>query len=220
MKTGLVITTYNRPEDLKRTLDSLADSIFPPEFEVYIVDDCSDIMETWNLVQSFNIPNVKITKTRNVKRYSMFHGLKIGFEYFYNNGFEVLLNLDSDTLVKRHWLMVLLKLHKLFSDHIISGFNTLNHPIMESFPAYHTKKDIGGINMLFGRNLFSLISPCLMSDYWDWKIVEAYIGGSHKTSRQISKPFIVTRPSVIQHIATSSVAGHYPTHPDRAEDWI
>lgn len=210
MKVGLVITAYERPDELNRTLKSLSQSQFPTDFEIYIIDDFSKSLETQKIIQSFNIPGVKITKVRNDKNQGMYYGLKKGFDYFYDNDFDVLSNLDPDALVKPYWIKILLQLNRLYTDHIISGFNCPSHPIVEGFRKHYTKRDIGGINLLFNRNVYPGIKPHLHSNNWDWDV-------SYEMQRQ-KKLFIITRPSVLQHIAEKSIMGH-DNNPDVALDW-
>ena len=210
MKTGIVITTYNRPEYLKKTFDSLAKSLFPKETEIYIIDDCST-EETKQLIKNFSLPNVKITKKENAKNQGMFYGLRLGFEYFYANNFDLFTNLDSDAVVKPFWLSILFHLYKRFPNTIISGFHTSNHGVTETFPQYYTKKDIGGINIFFDRNLYEVVHSSLSSNQWDWNICDKM--------QALNKLFVVSKPSVVQHIAIESAAGHKTLHPDRADDW-
>lgn len=211
MKIGLVITAYNRPDELQQTLDYLSQSFFPKNFEIYIVDDYSSNLKTLELIKGFTLPNINIQKIRNNENKSMFYGLRIGFEYFYERGFDVLVNLDSDVLVKPYWINVLFKLYKQFPDRIISGFNTLKHPIIETFQRYHTKWTIGGINMMFGRKLCPLVCSVLLTNRWDWQLcIEMH---------KLNKELIVAKPSVIQHTSKYSVIGHNTPTPDRALDW-
>ena len=209
MKTGIVITIYNRPEYLSETLQSISESNLS-NTELFLVDDCSTNQTTIELINNFSIDNVVIHKIKNEKNENMFYGLKLGWDYFYSNNFDVLCNLDADVIVKPYWLQTLLQLHELHPDKIVSGFNTLNHPIMESFQTYHTKKSAGGANFLFGRILYPEIKPKLMHYAWDWKVC-------YRMAR-LNKDFIVSNPSVIQHIGKSSSLKDHEKF-DRAEDY-
>jgi len=51
MKTSVIVTTYNRPDALKRTIESLEDQTRPP-YEVFIADDGSG-PQTGELVKRF-----------------------------------------------------------------------------------------------------------------------------------------------------------------------
>ena len=56
-KLSVVVTSYNVPNFLKVTMDSLYTKTFN-EHEVIIVDDCSTDKETMEYIQSINMPNV------------------------------------------------------------------------------------------------------------------------------------------------------------------
>jgi len=198
-KIGLVITTYNRPDYLKRTIDSLSHSFFPAGSEIYIIDDNSNA-QTKQIIKSCNI-GVKTIKTYNPKNKGMFYGLKTGFTYFYESGFDIISNIDSDAIVKPYWLIILNQLLKEFPESIISGFNAHQHHfVLETFNKYYVKNSIGGINLFFNRNLCPFILPYLTSNQWDWEL------SAGMRERKIS--LIVTKPSVIDHIGGESSLGH------------
>lgn len=192
---GLVVCTYNRPAELQQTIQSLESSDLT-DVEIIVCDDCSTDAETHKLIDNWNRPIMKIKADIN-HRTSNAWGLKTGWDIFYDKGMDYLLDLDSDAIVKPHWISVLLNLSKQFPNHIISGFNTPNHPITQTFDTYHTKKSIGGVNMFFPINIYPFIRQNLYSDQWDW-----YVCNNMRT------PFIVSNPSVVQHIGKHSVSGH------------
>jgi glycosyltransferase involved in cell wall biosynthesis len=53
MKIGLLITTFNRPEYLRQTLESLKRADLH-NAQIFIVDDCSRDNETLRLINSYN----------------------------------------------------------------------------------------------------------------------------------------------------------------------
>lgn len=199
MRVGLVITCFNRARYLETTFQSLKRCYTFPD-EILIIDDCSTDKGTYALIEAFDVPTT-ITRIRNPKNSGMYFGLRFGWKYFYDKGYDVLVNLDPDIILKPYWLNVLLKLHKMFPDSLITGFNTLvsnRHPILETFCKYYTKRTCGGINMMFGRELFPNIESSLINNAWDWNLC-----------RLLSRPVIVSKPSVIQHIGIeSTIAGH------------
>lgn len=212
MKIGLVITVHERPEYLDQTLKSLSHSYFPDDTEIFMVNDNSKDPATNKIFGEFNLPNIKITKTTNSKSQNMFFGLRTGWEYFCSKNFDILTNLDSDAIVKPYWLPILLQLHKLFPDTIVSGFNTHHHPILDTFEKYYTKQTIGGINCLFNKEVYKrLVSVSLKNIQWDWKMCEQM--------HAENKKFIVAKPSVIQHIGMFSTLRDH-TRKDIAEDWV
>lgn len=211
MKIGLVITVHERPEYLRKTLESLSQSYLPNNFEIFMVNDNSKDPITNKIFQEFSLPNIKITKTTNTRNQNMFFGLKTGWDYFYANNFDILTNLDSDVIVKSYWLPILLQLHEAFPDRIVSGFNTSHHSISGTFCKYYTKKTIGGINCLFDRKVYKKLATNLKDIQWDWNMC-------HQMEDE-NKMFIVSNPSVIQHIGESSTLRDHNRN-DRAEDWI
>ena len=207
-KVGLVITTYNRPVYLQKTIDALSRSHFPSGFEIYFIDDCSS-RETKKIIEEYEIPGIKIHKIYNEKNQGMYYGLKKGFEYFYESGFEVITNLDPDAVVKPYWVTILNLLLDEFPKHIISGFDTHRHVTLEVFERYRTKKSIGGINLFFSRDLYHIVTQHLTSNRWDWDLSEA--------CEEENRYFIVAKPSLIDHIGVESCLKHFGA--DMAEDF-
>jgi len=195
MKIGIVVTIYNRPEYFSRMLDSLKKAELL-DSELFMVNDNSTDPTVNRLFHEFSLPNIKIKKVVNDKNRNMFYGLRLGWGYFHSGNFDILANLDSDAIVKPYFLPILLQLNELFPDNIISGFNTSNHPIYETFSKYHTKSSIGGINFLFSKHLYPPIADFLKDLEWDWNVC-------HFMQKQ-KKDFIVSNPSVVQHIGVSS----------------
>jgi glycosyltransferase involved in cell wall biosynthesis len=200
MRIGLVITIHNRPEYLKRTFESLKKSKLH-NTTIYLVNDASFDKKTNKLFQEFYMPGVEIIREKNPIRKNMFYGLRKGWDYFYNNGYEILSNIDSDVDLKPHWQQKLIELYLKYPKRIITGFNTISggrHAIVHEMPDCYYKNTIGGINMLFDRSLYDIVEPCLSHRNWDWQVCRAY-----------DKYFIVSKPSVVQHIGFSSTQRHY-----------
>jgi glycosyltransferase involved in cell wall biosynthesis len=217
MKIGLLITTFNRPEYLRQTLDSLKRADLHGA-QILIVDDCSRDNETLRLINPYK-------KIRNYKNLSIRYSIQIGFDYLIKQGCDTLVNLDSDAIVRCDFLTRLLELYKRFPDRIISGFNTLSrsrtgilrHPVIKQGNGYVEKESIGGINMLMSvKTYYEIVKPALLEsqqtkDHWD-KI-------ACRISKEQGKTIIVSSPSVIQHIGISSAMGHRD-NPDVAQDFI
>jgi hypothetical protein len=60
---------------------------------------------------------------------------------------------------------------------------------------------------MFNRNLYYIFENSLKNNYWDWNVCSQV------------KYFVVSKPSVVQHISTTSVAGHDFAVMDRAYDF-
>lgn len=213
---GLVITTFNRPEYLIKTLESVSQAIQPDM--LLISDDCSTDYRTIDLISKYKV-------IRTLRNSSIRYSLMQGIGYLFNNGCDIVINLDSDCIVKKDFIEKLIALSEKFPDQIISGFNTLTknrlgvtrHPIIEQGDGYVIKKSIGGINMLMTKSTFNIIiKPALIEaqrtkDHWD-KI-------ACRISQEQGKDIIVCSPSVIQHIGINSAMGHRD-NPDIAHDFI
>ena len=135
---------------------------------------------------------------------------------------DVVMNLDSDAIIKKNGIETLLHLHSRFSHTIVSGFNTLvpdagtkkpRHPIVSEHKDYFTKKSIGGINMLMNKEMYlKYIEPELNRYNWDWRVCQRM--------QKDKKLFIVSNPSVVQHLGIkSAIGGIHNINPDIAHDF-
>lgn len=209
MKIGLVITVYNRPDYLYETLESLKQSFLPEGLTIFMVNDHSTDPLANQLFSQFALPGTDVVKVVNNKNENMFYGLKTGWDYFYRSDYDLLGNLDADAIVRPTWMLKLLDLQKRFPDRIITGYHSNFHTVVTTEQDHYTKADIGGINTLFARAIYPEFSDVLVNTQWDWEM-----------SRRIQKPFIVARPSVVQHIGTDSSLRGEEFLVDRAEDWV
>jgi len=213
---GIVIPIYIkdqfRLDYLRQTLESLRNSIFPEDcnFTLLLIDDCSDNYDEFD---KFTIEGIEVIRMRNDRNIKVWGCLKKGFDYFYANNYDLMLNLDSDAIVKKDWLLKLLELHDKFPNTIISGFNAHSHKVISQSNGYYLKNTIGGINLLFKwEHYLEYIRKSFdKGNDWDWTICE--------TINKLGKQFIVTNPSVIQHIGKETSLGHHHQHPDYAEDF-
>tara|TARA_B100000674_G_scaffold461453_1_gene440431 strand:- start:24 stop:833 length:810 start_codon:yes stop_codon:yes gene_type:complete len=205
-KVGIVISCFNRPDYLSKTLKSIRKSNMNNTI-LCLIDDHSADSNIWKIIQNFNIENSKceIIKIRNNKNLGIRYSLKKGWDLLYPMC-TYLCNVDSDVIVKKDWLFRLRNIEnkskKIFNTHhvIVSGFNctkSCKHHIKEVYPLFYKKNTIGGINMFFNNYtykniIFPILSKGRINMGWDWEVC-------HKASDK-KCPIIVTRPSVIQHI--------------------
>lgn len=210
-KIGIVITVYNRPEYLRQTLESLRESYLLPETLICLVNDASTDDETNKIFKEFEIEGIETKKINHSKNKGIAGSLKIGFDYLYMQGCDPLVNLDSDVLLKKEWLSVLIKSHREFPDSIISGFNADNHKIISRNNGYFIKDTIGGVNMLFSRDVYSgmVRESFSAEERWDTELCSKI--------REKGRQLITTNPSVIQHIGFESTLRHQRI--DYAEDF-
>lgn len=216
MKTGLVIPIYNRPQYVRECFDSLRKITTKPDY-IILIDDASTDKDIKPLCDAFcnDIGAIYLFMPKN-------SGVRACLEYGINQaiayGCETIINLDSDSIVRRDFIEVLLKLKKEHSGHIVSGFNcvTAVNPVIAQHKNYCYKGYVNGINMCFDAAQYhKYIEPALQTvGNWDYN-----------TSLACQKDklhMVVSSPSVVQHIGAESSMGHTANGipPDMAQDFI
>lgn len=216
--TGIVITTWNRPEYLQQCLQSLQRSNLSDSV-VVIVDDASDDKQTLDLVRAFNTatPYIRIFKK---KQTSMHVSLDIGWALLRNLGCKYLCNLDADTLVRTDWLTTLRSLFESVpyprDSTLLSGFNRSNPPcILEEYEHYLRKYRMGGINYFFSPGFYHQIRFLLFNSNWD-SHVQYYCGTQHVDRFHM----ICCKPSVVQHIGRVGLNAGQRCSFDSADDFV
>lgn len=215
MNVGIIIPCYNRPEYLKRCLDSVAASHLTGCVVVLVDDGSTDLM-TEKLISDFSLhPGTALYKIMCSRNTGIKEVLKCGFDFLFSISCEHVINLDSDAIVKPNWLQVLLKLKSEHPNHIVSGFNSMNtnkdgslrNPIIEEHEDYYLKKHCNGINMCMNKYDYEThIRPALQKPgNWDFN-------STNKNG------FIISKPSVVQHVGLVSSMGHND-NPDVAYDF-
>jgi GT2 family glycosyltransferase len=217
IKIGMVMPIYNRPDYLSITFENLKRTITPIDCEItfLMMDDCSDSEETLRLIYEFSMPEWKVFLDKTPHNMKTWGALRLGFDRLYNEGNDVLMNLDSDVKLKPYWLEKVYELHKQFPETVVSGFNTItNHPVIQERETYCMKKTIGGINMMFSNKYYlPFVRPALDDTAgWDWSVCAAFFNDDKKYPH-------VTRPSVIEHTGYHSSLGWAPPG-DRSCDWV
>lgn len=226
---GLVMTIYNRPAYLKRTLDSLTRSDLA-DTVIMLVDDAGDDPDVVQLIQDYRHPQAPVILARRVAfdtRYprplSALQNLLFGWSLLaeqYQTSY--LANLDADMIVKPDWMQRLVATHRLIAKReerfILTGFNTLDHPVLKVYPSYYLKKSFGAACLFFDRQTLAEIinfSQSLTIDphgwAWDWRLIEWLTQHDFR--------LMATRPSVSQHIGQTGINSS-PTYYDWALDYI
>lgn len=209
---GLVIPIYNRPEYVRRCFDSLLKATEQPDL-IVLVDDCSSDASITPIIDWFrgatSCPVHVITHQVNSGiRESLLTGISAALHHIPERGvapITTIINLDSDAIVKPNFITTLTNLFKEHKQkHIVSGFNceTSANPILQYCDGYATKAYGNGINMCFDKELYEkYIKPSLLIDgNWDYNTSLA--------CQKDKLPFIITTPSVVQHIGVKSSMGH------------
>lgn len=230
MKTTLLITTYNRPAYLKRCLDSVKRAGIK---DVLIVDDCSSDPETLRLLQDWPYKSKPVRK-------GICDSLLFGIQAAFDMGYDIVINLDADAIIRNDFLERMMELHQAFPNDIITGFHSttknadgserheilhkdffdisecgiVNDEIIIDEPKtvnYCIKRSVGGINMLWTRETWSRYKP----------VIEEAQRTQRNWDHEVSKAsggIICAVPSLVQHIGIESAMGHHGT-PDVADDF-
>lgn len=219
--TGVLIVSYNRPQYFKRCLESFQKAVIPAGVMFMLIDDGSDNPETIKLFHEFNLPKIPIIK-EVVPNRKISANIKHGFETLFAAGCDIVMNFDSDAIIKPNAIGKLIEAKKKRPNNIVTGFNsttknangTERHPIVETNDFCHYKKSVGGINMVVNKsNYVEYIEPALNgSGNWDHNAsIRSYSTGF---------PIACLYPSVVQHIGFESSMGHSTEAPDVADDFF
>ena len=129
-----------------------------------------------------------------------------GYDWLYDNGYDILCNLDPDVLVKPNWLSESVNLVQMYPDSVISAFNLKNLGCVQKTFATHYFKSCGvGIHYCFTRHTYIEIRHVLLKEDWNAALEEHM--------RSIGRLFVSTKPSLIQHVG-------FDASPDFAPDYI
>lgn len=211
---GLVLCTYNRSGYLKECLDSLKMADLSKINSILIVDDCSTDPETLSLISELNIGGVNIVCHIKSENKSIKDSLLYGYEYFFNNGYETVINLDGDAVVNNQFVDKILAVKNKYPDLIVTGFccDTLNrdgsirHKHLYKEKGIVFRESVGGVNLCVNRYQYlKFVKPAL--------IETLQFGGNFdqrlcQNSMKESLPIACVSPSVIQHIGIDSSMNH------------
>jgi len=211
MTTAIVIPVYNRPEYVSQCFASLAKLTIQPDLYV-IVDDCSTDAEIPKLIGAFVTDNSNTIAYRQPKNLGVKGALLWGIDRAFSSKADIVINLDSDAIVKPDFVDRVMKLH-IESGCIVSGFNnpkeqSNNQYLNTDVVGYDFKKHANGINMCFNREQYDRhIRPALLSRSGNWDYIASESAGKAA----------ITVPSCVQHIGTISSMGHKGA--DKAHDF-
>lgn len=214
MKIGLVITTYNRPEYVNRCLETIrALKQFPDA--IYVYDDCSDNLDSLTMIATLYTIGTRCSFIRAAKNEGIQNSILKAFDRLIWEGYDVLINLDADAIVKPDFITRLTDMLAKHPDKIITGFNTITggrHKPVSYFDGGVYKRTIGGINMCMTAETYrDIVRPNLTAKNWDWKVCEEM--------QRRNKYFVALTPSCVQHIGLVSSMGHYDGGVDVADDF-
>lgn len=225
MNIGLVITTYNRPDYLVKCFESVKKLKLPTGDDgwnaIYVVDDGSH-EETKQLCREFCLAvnntssNVEAYCILKEKNSGIKDSIKIGAETAFEDKCDVVINIDGDALVKPEAILRLIALKKEHPDSIVSGFNciTTHNPVVFEYEGHVLKHYCNGINFCFNREEYKKYILPGLQKHGNWDYNASVL---HKKDARM---FVVSKPSVVQHIGFKSSMGHYSVNgPDIAHDF-
>jgi cellulose synthase/poly-beta-1,6-N-acetylglucosamine synthase-like glycosyltransferase len=202
MKIPLFITSFNRPEYVKQSIDSLYDSNLPNYLELIWSDDGSN-KETVSIIEKYKYKKWPCRVIFSFEEHQGMRELKLGQikKYFsicgdaYPPYFFVS---DSDVIYSKNWAQTLIKLMKTNKDiGIISGIDvtTNNHHTLEKINNINIKKSIAGQNFLMKTDLY-LKYPFPISHKsaheWDFRMCD----NAQKENLKVCS----TNPSIVNHV--------------------
>lgn len=225
MRTGLVITTYNRPKYLERCLASLVNEV--RGIRVYVIDDASTDPTVSGLILDFaGKAQTQVRVMRNPKNMGVAYSLKTAFEAAFNDGCEIVMNLDSDAIVKKGAIQTLAMMSHNNPHNLVTGFHSVNknpdgkdrHKVISQHEGYWLKESVGGINFVLDQKLYGkYVKPALE------KAIAGKCNWDHQAcinSMEDGNGVICMVPSLIQHIGVESAMGHSKEAPDVAADFF
>ena len=204
--TGIIICTYNRPEYLRQCLDSIDAAEKPENVKIIIIDDCSTNPETIEMLSDSGYFVIYKPVRRSIK-----HSLLMGFDQFFDKGFDVVMNFDSDAVISDDCIIEALILKNDFPQNIVTCFNTRTknakgnerHTILADGEDVYLKSSAGGINFVLTKDLYeSYVKPALKTSRGNWDYIACSL------SMQQNRAIVVPKESRIEHIGIKSSMGH------------
>ena len=200
-RVALLVRSYNRPNYLQETLESLLRADIDRCCERLIYDDCSSDPGVMTVLRNPSLTNVP-TKSFSVVQGSANIGCKNSYLVALNalsSSYDFICTVDNDVHVKPNFISTLIQTYqdayKVYDTHhmLLTGFDPSNahqNP-MEAHETFYRKRSCGGVNFFFHRSF----KPFII-DAWkinlDWGVVN--LMGKYRY------PLVCTKPGVVQHI--------------------
>lgn len=189
----LVIPVFNRANYVTKCFSSLERITTKPDLIVIVDDGSTEQMPFCPL------PHKYIKQANTGVR----GALMTGIEYAFKQKADLVINLDSDAIVKPDFIERLTELHA--NSNIVCGFNcdSVQNPVKYTFDNHVVKEYANGINMCFNKAQYlQHIKPSLLKEgNWDYN--------TSLSCRANNQSFLITKPSVVQHIGIQSSMGHH-----------
>lgn len=185
----LCLTTYNRYEILKQSLDSLNKTNFPENCYLFIKDDCSTDERVINLLNTYKF-NVKRSMTFNPENLGCDLNVLSCMEQGFTQETDYVFVLDSDAYYHPEWLNKNIELLEKENNIGMAGtFNMEKHEVLEDKGDYVIKKSIGGFSVAVHRKIFENIPKEIE---WDWKAT--------RICKELGYKILATKESYSEHL--------------------
>ena len=197
MKTALIIPFHNRPEYLRKCLNSLP----PFKCTVILINDCSTDLNSIEIANSFTLKGANVELHNFPKNAGIKGSLKYGFDYAFKSH-DVVINLDADCIVAPNFWDILKHADSKIP---VSGINSTNYdrgklrnPIIKETKTTVIKRHANGQCLLLNKSTYKkYIEPALSkSGNWDFNV------------SQLCDQVLCVKPSLVQHIGVVSSMGH------------
>jgi len=215
MKVILLIRSFDRPEYLKETLESILNSDIDLCIERYIYDDNSSNLDTLNILNDkryLDIKGKKINVIFNKQNVGCKQSFTDALTYIKSNHKEecFLCTIDNDVVVKKNFIALLMenydKAYKYYKHNniILSGFNSSNshnkknknYKENSEFDTFYRKTTIGAVNFFFHTKMIDEIITS-WSKRVDWGVM-MYMD-KHKY------PILCLKKSNLNHIGVNGL---------------
>jgi glycosyltransferase involved in cell wall biosynthesis len=208
---NFILTTYNRPDYLRKSLYSLKASPFTKDDTLWIFDDASDDGEAIDLINCFKLPRAKDVHLFRTKKnvgcdINSYHALTAVYSHTKD---PFIFMAETDGVYIPGWLPFLKRAYKLAKDSddigMISLFNTPSHPVKEEYDKdFDIKKSLGGFASLIDCRDLKSINPNKNPFNWDWEFQQNYNKNKLK--------LLCSKKTYVQHIGAhgthSKGSGH------------
>ena len=215
-KILLLMRSYNRPEYLSKSLESLGKSDINICYKKYIYDDKSN-KPTIDILKKYEKDYEVIYNNKNYKQKSMVKFLNLIQNK--NIDFEYICYVDNDVEVKSNFIKTCYNIFELIKNEqkmpndkiLLTGFNSdRTHKTIKSFDKYVEKNTIGGIHMFFHKSLLNDVKL-----WWDKNLYWGVVKGLKKKGGRI----FCTKPSIVNHIGINGDNSHGSDNYDKAIDF-
>lgn len=205
---AVVIPVYDRLKYLYRCLESLREAITEQEIAVVFINDASEDENVVPMLNQFcySLPfNMSAKVLSNAKNEGVKYSLRRGIAFAFQEDAEMVIILESDTIVKPEFIDVLLSIHLAHNDNgIVSGFNWTSprNPVIKQEKGIVYKNSCCGVNMCFNKEQYhQYVEPALLgAGDWDF-----HVSLNHFKDNKL---FAISSPSVVQHVGKDSSMGH------------